>query len=160
MSETVSFPDVHAQTMIALRDDARSLKFGWLSEAEIEVRENYIIGETVHLGLTIYELGEVYDDGVIGFEDVGYQCGVAYVARRTTDAKIDSKRYMKRTIEALRRRWKNQRLALNQFDYETVKRHVLRVQHAGLRFPKAIGDKFTGQQLIVTSWTRELPDTE
>lgn len=159
MSESVTIPDVHGQVMVALRDDARRALATLWDHSEIQVRSGPVVNGTVFKGITIFDAGEVYDDGVIGFEDVGYRCGVAVIVQPTTDASIDSNRRLNRSIETLRRRWKNRRLPIEQFDYEAVRQHVLRLDHTPLSLPKNQRDKFVGQQLIVTSWTRELPDT-
>lgn len=149
----------HVCIMEGIRDAIEALELD--GKPPVQVRENYwfLNGEKpeAFAGITIHELGEDYDDGVIGLEDVGYRCGVTLVEFANNDGKLALSRGLQ-WRKPIRNRLKNQRIPVADEDLESVKRHVLRVLPGSPRHPAALNAKYKIRQLLVIAWTRERPD--
>jgi hypothetical protein len=158
MSEPV-FQSVHHQILVALCQAVRDLELPRLPDDEVQVREDFWVGDEIFEGISLHPLGETYDDGVIGYEDTGYQCGLTVVVARTMDGLL-SVENLKLWIEKCRRLFQNQRIPIAEDDlmFADVKKHSLRVRHQIPRVPKQFVNSHRAEQLIVTAWTRELPD--
>lgn len=146
---------VEVQVMESIRDRIREL--GLEGSPPVEVREDYHSGSTIYVGITVYDLGERYDDGVIGLEDVGYQIGVAMVWKKTTDSTLSVPRGQQ-WREPIRRRFQNMRLPVADEQLRDVKRHVCRVASGSPRHPRDFNKEHHVRLLTITVWAREQRD--
>ena len=144
------------QIMQAMADLVVSLRPRDLASAEVAVREDWRQNDSdVFRGASVVDMGEQYDEGTVGTQDVGYLIGIVFAKFRTRDAKL-SDDLIQLWYETVRRSTVDQRLGVALDDDSQPKEHVMilmpgRTLTDPKRFPN-----YLIRQLVVSVWQREV----
>lgn len=128
-----------------------------LDEEEVQVRERWLDGnDSPYRGASVVDMGETYNAGVIGAQDVGYLCGLLFVNHRQGDSTLYSDK-IQTWFERVRRRLTDQRLSVTIDNSTAPREHIPLVQSGReLTDPKKY-PTYLIRQLVVAVWLRELP---
>lgn len=151
----MSFSSNHGLIMLALKDLIKSLQPDGLHDTEVEVRGSWLFNGEPMRGVSIYDLGEQYDAGTVGTQDIGYVCGVVFASKDDNDAVLYSD-MMLAWRELVRRRLTDQRLSVTITNATDPSEHVCKVIRSGesLTNPKKYPD-YSISRLVVVVWLRE-----
>ncbi len=151
------FASAKGKVMLALRDIVLNLNPTDVTEEEVQVREDWrsSSGDPFR-GVSIVDMGEQYDDGTVGTQDVGYICGILFAKGRTTDAALADDKIIQ-WYEQVRRRLADQRLLLVLYGPSAPKEHVCIVMPGKTLTDPQKWPNYIIRQLVVVSWIRELP---
>lgn len=147
----------HGIIMLGLKSLIKDLQPEGLMENEVEVRENWLSpsGDPYH-GVSIFDMGEQYDEGTCGTQDVGYICGVVFAKFRATDAALSDDRII-RWYEITRRRLADQRSLVSITSPSAPAEHVCIVMPGRTLTDPNKWPNYLLRQLVVVVWMRELP---
>lgn len=143
--------------MIALKDLVEALAPQGVSEGEVQVREDWL-GSTgdPYQGVSIFDMGEQYDDGTIGTMDIGYIVGIVLAKHRSFDSGLSDDK-IQQWYEAMRRRMADQRLLVPWSSAAAPKEHVMIIMPGKTLTDPKKWPNYIIRQLVVVSWIRELP---
>jgi len=144
------------QIMEAIANLVKDLQPEGLVDAEVAVREDWLsaTGDPFR-GASIIDMGEQYDDGTCGTQDVGYIVGIVLAKMRSYDATLSDDRVM-RWYEQIRRRFADQRVLVTIADPNAPKEHVCIVMPGKTLTNPKNWPNYIIRQLVVVSWMREL----
>jgi hypothetical protein len=140
--------------MSAVASLIQNLELPTLSANMVAPREDYRQNDTdLFEGASVVDMGEQYDEGTIGTQDVGYLIGVVFARQRQRDA-IMADDTLQFWYESLRRVATDARLAVN-LTSGAPKEHVMNVLPGHtLTDPKRFPN-YLIRQLVLAVWQRE-----
>jgi hypothetical protein len=149
------FSSNHGQILLSLRDLIKDQQLNNLQDDEVQVRYSWLQNGQPLRGITIYELPETSNNGVIGAQDIGYTCGIVFVDGATYDGIMDNDN-IKQWVETVRRRLTDQRLDVTIQGATDPKEHVMIVNRSGenLSNPGKYPN-YKVRRTVVTVWLRE-----
>ncbi len=145
------------QIMMALRDAIKALQPEDVSDEEVQARESWLSATgDPHRGISIFDMGEQYDDGTNGTMDVGYICGIMFADYRIVDAPLTRDNAI-RWFELCRRRLADQRLRVFDAGITAPKEHVCIMLPGRTITDPNKWPNYLIRQMVVSVWVRELP---
>lgn len=145
------------KVLLAIREIALNLNHTDLTEDEIQVRDDWkTVTKDPMRGMSIVYMGEQYDDGTVGTQDVGYITGIILAKHRTADSTMADDKIIQ-WFEQLRRRLADQRLLITLYGPTAPKEHVCIVMPGKTLTNPDNWPNYLIRQLVVVSWIRELP---
>lgn len=151
------FQSNKGQVLLAVARIVQDVQPPGLDEEEVQVRERWLDGnDSPYRGVSVVDLGEQYNDGTIGTQDVGYLCGLLFVNHRQGDAVLASDK-IQTWVERVRRRLADQRLPVTITNSSAPSEHVAIVLPGKELTDPRKWPQHLIRQLVVSVWLRELP---
>jgi hypothetical protein len=150
-----NFSSNHGQILVALRSLVHDLGPENLSDEEVQIRGNWLQNGQPLRGVTVMALGEQYDPGTVGTQDIGYVCAIVFAEFDDYDARLTGDQ-MLAWRELIRRRLTDQRLNVTIPGATDPSEHVCRVLRSGesLSNPNKYPN-YSINRTVVVVWLRE-----
>ena len=145
------------QIMLAIEGIVKDLQPTDMVDGEIAIRESFLntTGDPMR-GVSIVDMGEQYDDGTVGTQDIGYIVGIVFAKFRSGDATLSDDKIIQ-WYEQVRRRFSDQRVLVTIGDASAPKEHVCIVMPGKTLTNLKNWPNYIIRQLVVVSWIREVP---
>lgn len=145
------------QVMVAMEAIVKDLQPEGLVDSEVAIREDWLstTGDPFR-GCSLVDMGEQYDGGTNGTNDIGYIVGIILAKMRSYDSILSDDKLTK-WYENLRNRFKSQRVLVTIGDDTAPKEHVCIVMPGKTLTNPSKYPNYIIRQLVVVSWIRELP---
>lgn len=145
------------QIMLAIQDIVKGLTPFDMVDSEVAIRESWLLttGDPIR-GCSIIDMGEQYDDGTVGTQDIGYIVGLVFAKFRAGDAILSDDKIIQ-WYEQVRRRFADQRVLVTMGDDSAPKEHVCIVMPGKTLTNIKNWPDYIIRQLVVVSWIREVP---